>query len=211
LKIIAHRGMWDNAIDQNTISSFKRAVKYGCGIETDVRNSNGNLVISHGLVSESSLSFDIALNSIALDLIIKELPLCINIKEDGLVEMIEQSLLPYPELDYAVFDASFPELYKFAKNAIPYLCRISDYEVFNKLIDNCSGIWLDSLGSNWITHNKLSEISSYKKRIFIVSPELHSREFKDLWEMLRIFDFEVETFLCTDKILEALEKFKDNE
>jgi hypothetical protein len=211
MKIVAHRGMWDKAIDQNTIPSFKRAVKYGCGIETDVRNLRGNLVISHGLVSESPLSFDTALGSIAPDLIVKKLPLCINIKEDGLVEMIKKSLLPYPALDYVIFDAAFPELYKFAKNKIPYLCRISDYEVFNKLIEDCSGIWLDSLDSDWITHNKLSEINSYKKRIFIVSPELHSREFEDFWEILRIFDFEVETFLCTDNILEALEKFKDNE
>jgi len=211
MKIIAHRGMWDKEIDQNTISSFKRALNYGCGIETDIRNLSGNLVISHELVSESSISFDTVLDTIAPDLIIKKLPLCINIKEDGLIEMIVESLLPYPELDYAVFDASLPELYKFAQNTIPYLCRISDYEVFNKLIENCSGIWLDSLDGNWITHDKLSELTSYKKRIFIVSPELHSREYEDLWEILKHFDFKVETYLCTDNILKALEKFKTYE
>jgi hypothetical protein len=211
MKIIAHRGLWDNIADQNTISSFKRAIGLGCGIETDIRSLNENLVISHSLVSKSIISFDSVLKEIARDLITKKIPLCINIKEDGLIEMVAKSLVPYPELDYSVFDASIPELYKYAQNGIPYLCRISEYEEANKLLHDCSGIWLDSLASNWITFDKLSEINSYKKRIFIVSPELHGREHQDLWNLLQKIEWKVDQYLCTDNVSKALESFKNLE
>lgn len=211
MKIIAHRGLWNNTLDQNTISSFTRAINLNCGIETDIRSLDGNLVVSHDLVSKASVSFESVLGRIAEDLISKKLPLCINIKEDGLQEMLVESIRPYPELDYVVFDASLPELFKYAQGNIPYLCRISEYEVWNKLFENCAGIWLDSLASNWITYEKLSEINSYKKRIFFVSPELHGRNYENVWEILKAVDFKAETFICTDKILEALEEFQTND
>ena len=45
MKIIAHRGMWDNTLDQNTISSFTRAINLNCGIETDINFSTTNRFI----------------------------------------------------------------------------------------------------------------------------------------------------------------------
>lgn len=211
MKIIAHRGMWDNITDQNTISSFKKAISFGCGIETDIRSLNGNLIISHSLVSKFIISFDSVLKEIAPNLITKKIPLCINIKEDGLIEMVAKSLAPYPQLDYSVFDASMPELYKYAQNGIPYLCRVSDYEDVNKLIFDSSGIWLDSLDSHWITLDKLLELNNYKKRIFIVSPELHGRAYQDLWRLLQKIEWKVDQYLCTDNVSKALESFKNLE
>ena len=49
MEIIAHRGFWKKKVDQNTQASFKMAIEYGYGIETDIRDQNGQIVISHDL------------------------------------------------------------------------------------------------------------------------------------------------------------------
>jgi glycerophosphoryl diester phosphodiesterase len=53
MKIIAHRGMWFNKHEQNTLVAFERALENGFGIETDFRDFNGSLVISHDLPLEN--------------------------------------------------------------------------------------------------------------------------------------------------------------
>jgi hypothetical protein len=200
--------MWDYSHEQNSISSFKRAVEFGCGIEVDIRSFKGNLVISHDLVETNCTLFTELLDMVATDLILKKLPMCINVKEDGLIKLLAESLQPYPELDYGVFDSSFPELFKYAKNAIPYMLRISEFEGPNKLLNGCYGIWLDSLESDWITHEKLNEIINYNKKLFIVSPELHGRDHENLWKHIQNLQSKSDVYLCTDNILEAIESFK---
>ena len=46
-RILAHRGYWRKPNEQNNISAIKLALQKGFGVETDVRDLNGNLVISH--------------------------------------------------------------------------------------------------------------------------------------------------------------------
>ena len=49
MEIIAHRGFWRKKTDQNTIGAFKLALNNHFGIETDIRDQNGQLVISHDI------------------------------------------------------------------------------------------------------------------------------------------------------------------
>ena len=52
MKIIAHRGFWKKPEKQNTLGAFYAAIKKGFGIETDVRDYKGKLVISHNVPNE---------------------------------------------------------------------------------------------------------------------------------------------------------------
>ena len=47
MQLIAHRGYWLDPKEKNTETAFVRALQHGFGIETDFRDLNGHLVISH--------------------------------------------------------------------------------------------------------------------------------------------------------------------
>ena len=56
MKILAHRGFWADEEEKNTLSAFGKAFDSGFGIETDIRDRNGELVISHNPPDTSSPS-----------------------------------------------------------------------------------------------------------------------------------------------------------
>jgi glycerophosphoryl diester phosphodiesterase len=56
MQILAHRGYWQNRKEQNTKEAFIRAFGMGSGVETDLRDCNGEVVISHDMpVSDASI------------------------------------------------------------------------------------------------------------------------------------------------------------
>ena len=56
INIIAHRGLWSEDVNfQNTKLAFQNALKNGFGIETDIRDSNGELVISHDVADKNAM------------------------------------------------------------------------------------------------------------------------------------------------------------
>ena len=60
MRVLSHRGWWTSTSEKNTESAFRRSFDAQCGTETDVRDMDGVLVISHDPPrSEASpLSFD---------------------------------------------------------------------------------------------------------------------------------------------------------
>ena len=58
MEIIAHRGFWISAEEKNTQTAFLRALENGFGIETDLRDFDGTLVISHDMANAQCLSVD---------------------------------------------------------------------------------------------------------------------------------------------------------
>ena len=58
IKIISHRGYWTNLDEKNQKNAFKRSWDHGFGIETDIRDFNQNLVISHDMASPNCLHID---------------------------------------------------------------------------------------------------------------------------------------------------------
>ena len=79
--IICLRGFWKDIIEQNTEKSFLRAFKNDFGIETDIRDSQGDIVISHDM----PLGEEISVISLLELYILKKskVPLILNIKSDG--------------------------------------------------------------------------------------------------------------------------------
>lgn len=47
MKILCHRGYWRDKFHKNSAEAFKRSFDSGYGTETDFRDLDGTLVISH--------------------------------------------------------------------------------------------------------------------------------------------------------------------
>ena len=84
---IAHRGWWHNPEEKNSELAIRRALDAGYGLETDLRDHAGRIVISHdppGSQGEPEFDFEQLLR------LYRELgatgTLALNIKSDGLAE-----------------------------------------------------------------------------------------------------------------------------
>ena len=49
MRILAHRGYWKKPEEKNSKTAFLRALEFGFGIETDLRDSGGQVVVSHDM------------------------------------------------------------------------------------------------------------------------------------------------------------------
>ena len=55
IRILAHRGIWNNATQQNTLKSFEKSLDLKVGIETDVRNHGSRIIIMHDIPKKKNL------------------------------------------------------------------------------------------------------------------------------------------------------------
>ena len=123
MEIISHRGFWKKSSEKNTMRAFERSFKNGFGVETDIRDYRGDLVISHDIPIGSSILF-----SHFLDLyssMKRNLPLAINIKSDGLQAKILDYLYSNKITNYFLFDMSIPDHYIYIKNELITFTRHS--------------------------------------------------------------------------------------
>lgn len=201
--IISHRGFWSDPGEKNTVCAFRRSFEKGFGVETDVRDLDGHLVISHDPPKAGSLTF--------LDFLVLHgeyggsLPLALNIKADGLQVWIKDLLEQYSVKEYFVFDMSVPDMIGYRDAMIPFFTRLSEYERDPVLLDGACGVWLDGFNSDWFSTGELSSHLSQGKRVCVVSPELHGRAHLALWNMLKEVDAisDGRLMLCTDLVDEA--------
>jgi glycerophosphoryl diester phosphodiesterase len=202
MKIIAHRGIWDDRESQNTITSFKRALDLGFGLEFDVRDSLGHLVISHDpVVKTESLLFEDV-----VELFSKyEAPIAINIKSDGLLPRLLPTLENIDKKRYFVFDMSIPETFKYLNSGLPTFMRISEFEEHSPLHDKSTGVWLDAFQGDWWIEE--SQVFQDFKALCVVSPELHGRDEETGWRFLRKLTPVNDLSICTDYPEKALEYF----
>jgi len=207
--IISHRGFWTDELEKNSIWAFEKSFLEGFGTETDIRDFHGELVISHDMPTKDSLS----LNSFfeIYNSINNNLPLALNIKSDGLQGKLLSSLKHYNINNYFVFDMSTPDAINYLNHGINSYTRESEYEKIPVLYNESKGVWMDEFKENWITLDKISSHLDNKKEVCIVSPELHRREYKGVWNMYKKginFKDSKLVHLCTDYPLIAKEFFK---
>ena len=86
INIISHRGFWNNQIKKNSFESFNKSLSLGFGIETDFRDFNGGLVISHDVPKNDFIDSDRFFK--LLSSYKNSLPVAINIKSDGLQDLL---------------------------------------------------------------------------------------------------------------------------
>ncbi len=195
MNILAHRGYWNRVEERNSLKALKEAFKNGYGIETDIRDYKGSLVISHDVADENCPFLKDVLECYSC---YPEVFLAINIKADGLQKRLSELLDKYHVTNYAVFDMSIPEQVVYRRDGISYLTRQSDFEETPVLYVEAFGVWLDEWDDAWITQDVIDTHLASGKKVFVVSPELHGKPYNERWELLKKYTGNDRVYLCTD-------------
>lgn len=200
-RIYCHRGIWECKENQNTTSAIAAAVDRGMAVETDIRDLNGELVISHDAPSSP--------NNDVLDLLKLNATTALNIKSDGLLKLDFPSVQRLLKgVNSFAFDGSIPEMLNFRKANLPHALRISEYE--QELSWETPYIWLDAFISDWWIEGELLNKFSEKHFVVVVSPELHGRQHLKVWDKVieQISDGNHNLGVCTDLPDEFLRAFQ---
>jgi hypothetical protein len=201
LKIAAHRGYWKTRDEGNTLKAFERALSFGFGIETDVRDWLGSPVIAHDPPQEApSLSFEEFLRSWAQTP--PAGPMAINIKSCGLSAELHRLLQKANPAEYFCFDYAIPDLILAARSGLTVFARLSEYETLipSSVQSLIAGVWVDAFHSEWIDSSQIRGLLADNQRVCVVSPELHGRKHLPFWEKLRDARLQESSqfSLCTD-------------
>lgn len=227
IKVIEHRTGWcedfakfeDKSL-QNSKQGFINAFSRGNGVETDIRDIKGQLVISHDMPKGDEMTFEEILN--IYNKYKCEGILALNVKCDGMQNKIKELLEQNQVKNYFLFDMSIPDSLGYSASGSRFFVRDSEHEVDPKistpfLYQKSNGIWLDQFKKGNPTRISFDIIKSYLddgKEISIVSPELHpwGREdnlYLKSWEVYKeIFakltnDEIAKISICTDLPIQA--------
>ncbi len=204
--ILSHRGYWTSVTEKNQRIAFERSFNLGFGTETDLRDANGIVVISHDAPQGNAMPFEELLQMMAG----RNLPLALNIKADGLVDMILHLLQRYKHTNYFNFDMSIPEMVvQLKKNAKVYT-GLSDIQPNPVLLNASQGVWLDAFNGDWYSHSQIDDIIDNGKSVCIVSADLHRRDHAQQWATIKQCKHirSPQLSLCTDYPVLAQEYFK---
>lgn len=206
--ILAHRGYWIEAAEKNSVRAFDRSFSAGFGVETDIRDSGRDLYIAHDMASGKEQRVSEFLDQYSsYDM---TLTLALNVKADGLQATMKSLLQERGITRYFFFDMSLPDALGYARNGLIFYTRQSEYEEQPYLYEEAAGIWLDEFNGHWITEEVI--LAHYKKgkKICIVSPELHKRNYEEEWQHYRDIERKYglqDLMLCSDFPQEAQKFF----
>jgi glycerophosphoryl diester phosphodiesterase len=193
-QILAHRGLWSRPEQKNSRDALVLALSRGFGLETDIRDHDGELVISHDPPRAGGLRLGDLLDDYRrLD---ARGTLALNIKSDGLAEELGRMLRSCGIERYFVFDMSVPDMLHYQRRKMRFFSRRSDLEPHVAALDACAGIWLDAFQSDWYKSDAILELLAASKHVAVVSPELHGRDRQGVWQMLRQIPDPAEQLLC---------------
>ncbi|MDD3013273.1 MAG: hypothetical protein PHC34_06170 [Candidatus Gastranaerophilales bacterium] len=200
--MLSHRAYWKECGEKNTEVAFRRSFKAGYGVETDIRDFNGQLVISHDIPTGDEMTFEQFLTIFSeYD---KSLPLAINIKSDGLQDLLKSLLDKYSIHNYFVFDMSVPDGLQYVQKDFKVFTRLSEYEKVPSFYEESQGVWLDCFNEDWIDESVINYHLNNGKKVCIVSPELHGRDSINGWKNYgKSFINNNNVMLCTDYIEKA--------
>ena len=92
----------------------------------------------------------------------------------------------------------------FAQNGLNFFTRISEIEQKCALYDEAQGVWCDEFYSHWISESTILTHLENGKKVAIVSPELHKRQYlsarRDYKQIIEsnALSGDSRIFLCTD-------------
>ena len=209
MEIISHRGFWKKNIEKNTLKSFLNSFENGFGCETDIRDYVGKMKISHDMAKKTDLDL---VDFFELYKSKSDKTIALNIKSDGLQNSLKKLINDFKIENYFVFDMSFPDTLNYLDLGLKFFIRESEYELDLPLYSQCSGIWLDCFNSIWYDKEKINYHLDNSKKIAIVSSELHHRDYKKHWKILKDWGISnnENIILCTDFPLQANSFFNLN-
>lgn len=207
MQILAHRGYWNKEIERNSSEALYTALEKGYGFESDVRDYAGRMVISHNIADASSLDAEEVFKW--LHEFGDQYCFAINIKADGLKDILKNYFDKYSVTNYFLFDMSVPQMVEFHDMGLRYFTRQSEVEPKPCMYEDAAGVWIDGFwGTDWITEGLLRNHISNGKEVCLVSPDLHGNSYRNFWTELRKWNVDsTKIILCTDHPDEAKEFF----
>jgi hypothetical protein len=201
-RILAHRGLWSVPEEQNTLQSLSAALNLGFGIETDLRDLVGELVVSHDMPRGDEVRLPDLFDAIQDHP--EGLPIALNIKSDGLAKEILRGIsLSNPAFSNTFFfDMSVPQYIQYSQQGMPVAIRRSEYELVDPLISllvkqRKQWVWLDAFNGDWWIEAGIIENPTHT--YVIVSPELHGRPYSNAWQAIKTSMKEgADVYICTD-------------
>lgn len=204
-RILAHRGLWRTPAEKNSRGALRTGLERGYGLETDVRDYGGRLVISHDPPTADALPLETLLDDYrgagASGM------LALNIKSDGLAAPLVAMLKSYGIANYFVFDMSVPDMRHYHRLGANAYSRHSDVETEIVGLDASRGVWLDAFQTDWYDAATIGRLLASKKQVAVVSPELHGRDRTPVWTMLREVEDANERLLCCTDYPDEFEKW----
>ena len=183
MQILAHRGWWLQPGEKNSKAAFERALAAGYGIETDVRDCDGELVISHDMPRRAAAQPPQTLPAF-LDLYASfpgRPTLALNVKADGLHEPMHAALATRRITSYFVFDMSVPDTLGWLRRGMSVFTRRSEFETGSSLDAQAQGFWLDAFETPYVPSADVAAAVRAGKQAAVVSPELHGKPHLQAW------------------------------
>jgi len=192
MKVIPHRGCWNEFHEGNSVKALTEALQFFDGVEFDIRDDASDIILSHNPFTNNCISFDSFLKGLGRDE--RKKFFAINVKADGLGRKLKEILNRNEINNYMCFDLSFPEKRQYEKLGLQVFDRISDLEKNPEM--ESQGLIVDCFEKD-IDLNDLQNISA---ELFFISPELHGRNYLEFWNKLRASKFNsIHNYICTDK------------
>lgn len=209
MEIISHRGYWFKNSEKNSDLAFRRSFSLSFGTETDIRDFDGELVISHDVANKNCISIE-KFFEIYKSIEIQP-SLALNIKSDGLQNLLKNSLKQNSINNYFVFDMSIPDTIMYLKEGMNVFIRQSEHELGTSFYESATGIWLDAFDGVWYSEELVKKHLNNGKKVAIVSSELHNREYLKHWTLLKSWNIinDDNLILCTDLPEKAIKFFKN--
>jgi hypothetical protein len=203
-QVLAHRGIWDAPEQGNRWPALAGAWRSGWGLETDLRDYRGEVVVCHDMPAET-LREPIRLKVLADCYVAAGQPgwLALNIKSDGLASAIASAVWASGLTNYFCFDMSIPDTLPYLRNSLRVFMRQSEFEPEPALYTQAAGIWLDSFEGDWFEADLIRQHLRRGKHVCVVSPELHRRDEQRLWRIMEAAapaaSPRAQLMICTDK------------
>ena len=204
MRVISHRGFWKSPEEKNQPVAFKRSFDLGFGTETDLRDRDGAIVISHDPADSSAMTLETYIAGVRSSGK-PDLMQALNIKADGLAQSVARAMKGF-EHPWFVFDMSVPDMVQHLKVGNPVYARMSEYEPFPEALSGqIKGIWLDAFNGTWFGRGDIEALLGRGIGVCLVSPELHRRDdYLAFWHALLPLRHHDQLTLCTDLPTEAV-------
>ena len=210
MRILAHRGYWNEGIEKNSPEAIRTALEKGYGFESDVRDYMEKMVISHNIANASCQDAEEVFRW--LHEFNDEYCFAINIKADGLKDILKDFISKYSITNYFLFDMSIPQMVEYREAGLRYFTRQSEVELEPCMYKDAAGVWMDGFWStDWITKGLIDNHIQNQKEVCLVSPDLHGeKDYRAFWNKLfECKDNLDKIILCTDYPDEAKEFFDE--
>jgi len=177
--LLAHRGYWKTAAEKNSESALRAAFDRGYGVETDLRDYCGRVVISHDVADSTAISLERFLSLYVESG--RNTMLALNIKADGLCMEVRRAIEKFAVQEYFCFDMSVPDSLPYLNTGLKVFTRRSEFETGSSLDHRAHGFWLDAFDLPFVPGKDLSAALANGKVAALVSPELHGKPYLAAW------------------------------